>query len=648
MTCIQPSKFIIFCVLQIWLLSQSINVISQNDKQLKIDSLTQVFETTDSIEVKKDVLASLSLLYRYQGNWEKHDQIIQKMLLLQNEEPDSAYLADTYNRLGISNSLKGDNEQSLKYFKKALMINKARGHMYGVSASYENLAEVYTGIGDYRSAADCLLKSLEIKKEHNFNYSRVFNLYIKLASLQQLLKTDKVDYYIDLARQELQKMDSIRPADKVIFYNELGDIYRIRKMYDSSIVCNRKVVRYSKEINWRAGIAAGLSNLAEVFYELGKIDSSIVYHRYSLKLSEEISDCDGITEEYLNMAKLYQEINKHDSVLVLANKSLQQAKQCDLLPEQGDALKFIADYYSSQKNYKRAYKYIQEYHIIIDSISSAEVKNNIAEMEAKYQNKVKEQQIELLTAENQINNQRFQVSMLTVGILLILILLILYIFFTRRRQAKFKENNLKQQLFRSQMNPHFIFNALGSIQNYLYKNQPKVAADYLARFSFLTRSILSNSIEESISLAEEIEILESYIELEKMRLNNSFDYEIKYDEELETEFINIPPMLIQPFIENAIKHGLKELQRKGLLTISFKDKEELLEVQIIDNGIGINQTMNNKKKKSGHKSMALSIFTQRMQLLRKNSHKIPLPNIVDLSLSGKQGTLVEMYLPILK
>ncbi|MDT8402473.1 MAG: histidine kinase, partial [Bacteroidales bacterium] len=412
-----------------------------------------------------------------------------------------------------------------------------------------------------------------------------------------------------------------------------------------SIVCNRNVLRISKEINWRAGIAAGLGNLADVFHEMGEIDSSIIYRRYSLRLSQELTDCEGISEEYLRLAELYLETGRYDSVLVLANKSLQKAVECNYPLRQSEALKFIADYYSSRDNYKDAYPVLQQYYAMQDSISSADVKKNIGELEAKYQTKVNEQQIELLTFENQLSSQRLRISILTVVILIILLLLIIYVFFMRRHQEKLKEANLKQQLFLSQMNPHFIFNALGSIQNYLYKNKPEVTASYLARFSFLMRAILNNSSKMSISLSEEIEILKNYIELERMRLKNSFDYEIHFPKDLETDLIDIPPMMIQPFVENAIKHGLKEGKDDGRLIVSFKDNNKYVEVLITDNGVGIDETM--KSNQSGHKSMALTIFNRRMQIYKKHSSKLPLPSIKDRSYSGGQGTSVELCLPVL-
>jgi tetratricopeptide (TPR) repeat protein len=643
MTGRQYSKIFIFFALQVWFLLGSKVVSGQVDNQTTLDSLLRVVETTDDLEDKKTALTTLCVHYRYEGDWVNHNKIIQEMFLAQEEKADSAYLSDIYNQLGISNSLKGENEESLEYFQKALEINIARGHMFGVSANYENLAQIYTEMGDYGSAVENLLKSIEIKKEHNL--ARVFNIYIKLASLQNILKTDKVDYYIGLAREELQKMDSIRPADQVVFYHELGNIYRDRGMYDSSIVYNRNVVQISREINWRAGIAAGLGNLAEVFQEMGEIDSSIMYHRYSLELSEELSNSMGIAEEYLSLARLYMEIDKHDSVLVLANKALEKAAEYDFPLLQSEVLKFMADYYSSRSDFEQAFSVLQDYYVIQDSISSADVKNNIAELETRYQTQVKEQQIELLTFENELSGQRLRISILSGAILIILLLLIVYVFFMQRRQEKLKEANLKQQLFLSQMNPHFIFNALGSIQNYLYKNKPELTAGYLARFSFLMRSILINSSKMSISLSEEIEILKNYIELEQMRLKNSFEYEIHCPDHLETEFIDIPPMMIQPFVENAIKHGLIEGKDDGRLSISLKDNNGFLEVLISDNGVGIDEAM--KSRPSGHKSMALSIFNRRMQIYRKQARKVPLPTLKDRSYSGGQGTIVELYLPIL-
>lgn len=214
----------------------------------------------------------------------------------------------------------------------------------------------------------------------------------------------------------------------------------------------------------------------------------------------------------------------------------------------------------------------------------------------------------------------------------------------RRKQARYERDGLKQQLMRSQMNPHFLFNALGSIQGYMYKNETKKAAGFLGNFASLTRSILENSTEEYIALEEEVNTLKNYLELEKMRMNNRFDYTITFNEEMETEFICVPPMLLQPFVENSIKHGLRDISSGGKLDITLLEHESFIEAHIIDNGIGIKKAAQNKAGQ--YKSKATSIFKQRMDILKKSFDKLPELEIVDLETEGKQGTKVIVFLPI--
>ena len=260
--------------------------------------------------------------------------------------------------------------------------------------------------------------------------------------------------------------------------------------------------------------------------------------------------------------------------------------------------------------------------------------------------KKKEQQIELLSAENKIKNQRIRLSIAIISALIILVAAAIFIMIMRKRNDKMAQDDLKQKLFRSQMNPHFLFNALGSIQNYMYKNETKKAAQFLGNFASLSRSILKYSSEESIDLEKEIETLKNYIELERMRMKDTFDYEIVLSNDLETEFIHVPPMMIQPFVENAIKHGFRDTQKDGKLRIEFEDKTEYIKVLIIDNGIGLN--ISNQSKNKDHESMSTSIFNQRMKYIRKKYPKIPELEIKDITDNKSTGTKITIFLPVMK
>jgi tetratricopeptide (TPR) repeat protein len=639
-------KYYLFFVLLISFITNLTVANAQVDMQAEIDSLSQVLSKSKEFEQKKVLLKTLSNCYQNQGDWEGYEKVVQQMLLLQNEKTDSFYLAETYNKLGISSCILGQNKEALDYFYKALNINLAQKMDLIAANSYENIGIVYKDMGNYSKAVECQLKSLELRREKNSE--RIFNNYIKLSIVLELLgDREKMDYYLNLAKSEMSKRDSITPRNRALFYNQLGEIYDNLGLNDSSIICYRNVIAFSEQIGWNLGIAEGLGNIANVFYEENLLDSAILYHKKSLELSQKISNTLKTTEEYLSLAKLYKEAGKYDSVMSLATKALQMANQSDLLMEQGNTLKFIAHFYNSQQNYKEAYNYLQQHYIVQDSISSSDVKNNVAELETRYETKLKEQQIELLTTENKIKQQRMWLFIAATIILILAFLIGLFIFLRNKKESFQRQEMLKQQLLRSQMNPHFLFNALGSIQNFMLKNEANKAAGYLNNFALLTRSILEHSAQEFVSVSDEINTLRNFIELEKMRLENSFDFEINYNEELELDFINIPPMLIQPFVENAIKHGFNNLDYKGLLQLKFEEKDSVLHIEITDNGIGINHTKEDTSKT--HRSMSMKIFEQRRIVLAKRTKQpIGLEVYDRQNLNDKiTGTLVKISIPIL-
>ncbi len=210
--------------------------------------------------------------------------------------------------------------------------------------------------------------------------------------------------------------------------------------------------------------------------------------------------------------------------------------------------------------------------------------------------------------------------------------------------------SLERRLLQSQMDPHFIFNALGNIQGMILRKDTDLAVLYLGKFAKLSRRVLEQSRMETITLEEEIQTLENYIELQQLRLNQSFDYQILCDESIDRQ-ISVPPLLIQPFVENAVEHGLKPLplSQKGLLTISFEEKadENLLLCIIKDNGIGLTESRKNKTDDS-HRSLSTKITDERLLLMLKESSHAKL-EVRELTLEkdGTQGCMVILYIPIL-
>jgi len=273
-----------------------------------------------------------------------------------------------------------------------------------------------------------------------------------------------------------------------------------------------------------------------------------------------------------------------------------------------------------------------------------QIKNLEIKYQTKYESEKKEQENLLLSKDLNIQILKTDRSQQRLYGAIVLLVLSLIIFSLLIRQHKVNTNQkmlqLKHQLLRNQMSPHFIFNALIAIQSFVYKNEPKKAGKYLSFFAKLIRAILENSRTEYISLSKEIQWLENYLNLQLLRFNHKFSFNVKIDEDIDIESLLIAPMLTQPFIENALEHGLKNITHPGVLDIQFILENDLLIVKIQDNGIGIGAK---KTEESEHVSLATKITKERLDFLNKNTHqKINF----DISPILPSGTLVSFVIPV--
>ncbi|WP_326981562.1 histidine kinase [Chryseobacterium sp. MYb264] len=202
---------------------------------------------------------------------------------------------------------------------------------------------------------------------------------------------------------------------------------------------------------------------------------------------------------------------------------------------------------------------------------------------------------------------------------------------------------------KSQMNPHFFYNALNTIQAYIFTNDKKRASNYLSKFSKLTRIILEMSEKEIISLSEELVAIELYLDLERMRFSDNFTYKISIDDNIDKDEVTFPPMLLQPYIENAVKHGLLHQRGAKYLHISFEQKKDLLYISVDDNGVGRKRAMElSAIKNKNHKSFSTQANEKRLEMLNKErSQKITVEITDQYDSDGKAaGTLVQLVIPI--
>ena len=287
-----------------------------------------------------------------------------------------------------------------------------------------------------------------------------------------------------------------------------------------------------------------------------------------------------------------------------------------------------------------------------DSIFNEENTQKIAELQTKYETEKQLQQVKILRKENEIQkiklNRNNYLIFGLLGIVLLAIIIFLLLLRQNKMQAKQKRIILEQKLLRSQMNPHFIFNSLTNIQSLIYNND-ETAVKYLARFAKLLRLILENSRKEFITFDEEIQTLDYYLKLQQLRMDNKFEYKINIDNKIEIEQTKIRPMIIQPFVENSIEHGIIHKQEKSTIEISISQLKSNIEIIIKDDGIGRKKSKEmQQQQKKKHKSLAISIIKNRISSAnKKNSNKdIQIIDLYD-ERQKPSGTKVILLLPII-
>jgi LytS/YehU family sensor histidine kinase len=298
----------------------------------------------------------------------------------------------------------------------------------------------------------------------------------------------------------------------------------------------------------------------------------------------------------------------------------------------------------------------------LDSNTNLQAATKIAELSELYQSDQRERLIlsqanaiekqrneRVLTAAKLENSQlrnNFQLYII-IGFLIIIILAGVISFYRWNQtiiKQQQKEAEMSQTLLRTQMNPHFVFNAMSVIQSYIYENDAENSSKFLVNFSRLMRLILENSPKEFIPLETEIEILNKYLETQKLRFEDRFDYTIEVMDDLKLEATQIPPMITQPFIENAIEHGQLHTIEGGYISISFSKVGNMLHIVIIDNGIGRSGSEMLKKNKQ-HKSMAMKITRDRIDNLNNKYKTDGYLKIEDLNKTSKTGTKLLISLP---
>ncbi|MCD4832449.1 MAG: histidine kinase [Bacteroidales bacterium] len=532
---------------------------------------------------------------------------------------DLAYSSNK--NIGLAFKLNGDYDKALYYFNSFLgTITKSYLQDDIIFAKLQ-IAETYELKGEYSLAEQTYLDVLEIEKERNNTRGIIF-IQDKLASISLLQNNapGAIQYY-----EESEKL-AAQSSDKRSLSNTLRQKGRAYKKQD-------------------------------------KPEEELMARQQSLDINEELEDIEAQSEDLLEIGKIYVEQKQEAKAIPVLQKSVSLSEQTQNIDQKKEALYSLSKAYE-RSDVNKALETYKEYLKLNDSINKIREEELLSRLEMATSLNRKQQRIDLLEKDKELNDktiellfqeqelkdQAIRTQRITI-ISLIIILLILSVssvFILRSgRQKRLANQLLALKSLRSQMNPHFIFNALNSVNNYIAKKDELSANRYLSDFAFLMRSVMENSKHDFIPLTDEIKIIELYIKLEHERFKEKFDYTFIVDEDINTESFLIPPMLIQPYIENAVWHGLRYKEEKGKLDVELNQFDKHLEITIKDDGIGREKSQELKtKNQQQNNSTGLKNIENRLRIINEVHHLGIKVEVSDLIPETKTGTYIKITVPM--
>lgn len=612
------------------------------------DNITEeFFRKQHSIEQLNRVL-DLFDTYDYVRTKDQREELVSYLLNEFKRHDNSIGIAKCSNILGVLKRDQASYAEAIELHESAL--NLAGSDTIVRIYSLNNLGVVYRRMDKPRLALDYHMEALELAEEYRGNpITALRSKSVALNSIGNInLTLNQAQKALEVFRQTLVIERRLNNGlGLAINYQNIGYAHNALGRPDSALFYYKKSLQENELVNSYVGQSICHNSIGELLLRQKEANRALLAFREAMLFSEKTNDKYYIAQSHANLGKAYLALNAFDSAYSQLNIYMNMAADVNSGYLVQNSYNLMSEYYEKTNQYSKALEYYKIAVQYNDSILNEKNARYLNEIQVLYDSRKQQQQIELLTVENQVKTQQNYISLFVV-VLLFLIGLVINI--SLKRKADARNSELESRLFRSLMNPHFIFNALGSIQSFLYKNEPDKAANYLGHFSKLARSILQNSNKDLITLEEELQALRYYLEIEQMRQDFGFTYEIIKPEELEVDFIYVPPTIIQPFVENSIMHGINCMKAgTGHIKIELKQLDKYLRIVIIDNGKGINSSAT-EESSSDHKSMGLNIFKERSRIIQKKYKKTVIFEINDLEEidPGQTGTIVTIEFPLIE
>ncbi|MBS1947364.1 MAG: histidine kinase [Bacteroidetes bacterium] len=644
----------------------------------------KAFEESSRLQDDRGVVIALNNKAHIAGvgmrNFLLQEEICKQALAFNNRLNDKKLKADTYLNLALAFFCKGDFDSAVKTCEQVIQLSHFNDIKKQLGEAIAIMGSADFETGKYERSFEYFNQSLDVFNSINDSY----NIAIVLAKIGDLYRLagdreSALNFYFQSL--EYPKADYFAWHPLV----DLGDFYYVPDQYDPLLYENDKYLQSIKSLT----IRSSYSDLPEVL----KAESKIAENNFagalpalikSIKIVEQNNNKAELMRLLLDMARAYAGKKNFSKAFFYGKQVLQQASVIKAKQYQRDGYYIMFSIYDKLRQTDSAYFYFKKYNQMKDSVALDVFSKKLSIHQAAVENEKRKAQIDALNKEKLISQQQLQISrqqlsneafkknMLLFGILVLMIFG--FIIFrnislkrknetTKRRiiekelavqklesekttiELQQRATQLEIQALRSQMNPHFIFNCLNSINKFTIANEPEKASDYLTKFAKLIRMVLQQSGKQFVPLGDELDCLCLYMDLEKIRFDVPFSYHINCHN-IDTSVVMVPNLIMQPFVENAIWHGLQpKKDGEGKIDICLKQQNELLLCTIKDNGAGRANVKKNSETKS---SLGIQLTQDRLQLMNMKGDKEAQIMIRDLvNETGKnEGTCVEIRMPL--
>ena len=527
--------------------------------------------------------------------------------------PIKTALAATYGSIGIVCSEQNNYAKALEYYFRALKLYKEIKQEDIVVAVYNNIGNIYEIQKEYSKALEYFNKALWIQKRTGDNSSA-----ITITNIGKIYLAKNEDAKAFESFKEAEKIFKVHTNLRGMaeLYNNLGNYYKKINSLSNSETNYKQALKIFEQTGEKYGAAASLGYLGSLYALQGKNKEALHYLGQSSALAEEI----GVPE---------------------------QVKESE---------KILSDIYEKTGNPAEALRHYKKYSAAKESINDSENIKSMVREEMNYEFERKEAIQKIKNEKRQVmfdeQAKRHRQQMFFTALFILLLFGIAFLIYSRLQLKKTLtlQRDLaeyEQKALHLQMNPHFVFNCLGSISSFIVQNGKESAIKYLSKFSKLMRLTLEYSKESLIPIDKEIEGLQNYLELEQLRFNKIFEFSITKDSAIEDDMA-MPPLLLQPFVENSIIHGLVP-KKGGTISIDFALQGDKLICTVTDDGIGIYRSKKLKENSvTVHKSMALEITRKRLEVIQAVTSKtsnVEIKEITDVN-GEPTGTKIILNLPI--